>query len=55
LGAVFYLETIKRARKLGMAAGEMSWILEDNQPMNSAIEMLGSKLHKKYRIYHQKF
>jgi len=55
LGAVLYLETILRARKLGMAAGEMSWILEDNQAMNSSIAMFGSTLHKKYRIYQQKF
>jgi hypothetical protein len=55
LGAVLYLQTILRARKLGMAAGEMSWILEDNQAMNSSIAMFGSSLHKKYRIYQQKF
>jgi hypothetical protein len=55
LGAVLYLETILRARKLGMAAGEMSWILEDNQAMNSSIAMFGSTIHKKYRIYQQKF
>jgi GNAT superfamily N-acetyltransferase len=55
LGAILYLETILRARKLGMAAGEMSWILEDNQAMNSAIAMFGSTLYKKYRIYQQKF
>ncbi len=55
LGAVLYLETILRARKLGMAAGEMSWILEDNQAMNSSIAMFGSTLYKKYRIYYQKF
>jgi len=55
LGAVLYLETILRARKLGMAAGEMSWILEDNQAMNSSIALFGSTLYKKYRIYHQKF
>jgi hypothetical protein len=55
LGAVLYLETILRARKLGMAAGEMSWILEDNQAMNNSIALFGSTLYKKYRIYHQRF
>jgi len=39
----------------GVAAGynwaEMSWILETNQPMNSAVERMGALLYKKYRIY----
>jgi hypothetical protein len=30
---------------------EMSWILEDNQPMNSALERLGAKLYKKHVIF----
>ena len=50
-GAVFYLETIKRAKKLGLDGGEMSWILEDNAPMNKAIELLGSKRYKTYRLF----
>jgi hypothetical protein len=29
---------------------EMSWILEDNLPMNSALERLGAKLYKKHVI-----
>jgi len=55
LGSVFYLETIERVKKLGMIGGEMSWILEDNIPMNKAIEMLGSELYKKYRIFQLNF
>ncbi|MGD9488480.1 MAG: N-acetyltransferase [Calditrichaceae bacterium] len=51
LGAIFYIESIRRARKLGYQAGEMSWILEDNHAMNRAIEAVGSRIYKKYRIY----
>ncbi len=51
LGSMFYIETIQRAKKNGYIGGEMSWILEDNEPMNSAIRSLGSDLYKKYRIY----
>jgi hypothetical protein len=55
LGSIFYLETIKRAKQMGIIGGEMSWILEDNHAMNSAIEALGSKKYKTYRVYEQKF
>lgn len=51
LGSVFYIETIKRAKKRGYTGGEMSWILEDNHAMNKAIESFGSSLYKTYRVY----
>ncbi len=51
LGAIFYIETIQRADKKGYTWGELSWILEDNHPMNSAIQTFGSELYKTYRIY----
>ena len=54
-GSLLYIETIQRAIRKGIRGGEMSWILEDNEPMNRAIEMLGSHKHKSYRIYHQDF
>jgi hypothetical protein len=54
LGSVFYVETLRRAMERGLDGGEMSWILEDNYPMNSAIEMFGSKCYKTYRIYHDR-
>ncbi len=44
-----------RIYKDGLAAGydwaEMSWILETNQLMNSAINRMGAELYKKYRIF----
>ncbi len=51
LGPIFYIETIERAQKRGLDGGEMSWVLEDNEPMNKAIELLGSVKHKTYRVY----
>ncbi len=51
LGSIFYIETIRTAKKRGYYGGEMSWILEDNHPMNQAIESIGSKCYKTYRIY----
>jgi GNAT superfamily N-acetyltransferase len=55
LGSIFYLESIRRAKEIGIIGGEMSWILEDNHAMNSAIEALGSKKYKTYRIFEQNF
>lgn len=51
LGSVFYIETIKKAMQQGYTGGEMSWILEDNHPMNRAIAAIGSQCYKTYRIY----
>jgi hypothetical protein len=51
--SIMILKTIKTALDKGLKGGEMSWILEDNQAMNSPIESLGSKKHKIYRIYHK--
>jgi len=51
LDAVFYWEIVNRAAKLGIYLGEASWILEDNDMMNRAAEVMNSELYKKYRIY----
>lgn len=50
-GAILYYETWKNAIKKGYKWGEMSWILEDNEPMNNAIIMAGGRVYKRYRIY----
>ncbi len=55
LGAIFYLKSIQAAERKGLWGGEMSWILEDNIPMNKAIEGFGSKRYKTYRIYGMSF
>jgi len=54
LDAVFYIETLRAARRLGIEWGEMSWILEDNLPMVRAIENLGGEIYKTYKVYDYK-
>ena len=51
IGALFYMEYFKRGPALGYPIGEASWILEDNRPMNKALQMMGAEKTKTYRIY----
>jgi len=51
IDAVLYLDTIRIARELGYEGGEISWTLEDNDLVNRAIESMGGRLSKRYRIY----
>jgi GNAT superfamily N-acetyltransferase len=51
LGAAFYATLVHNAQKLGYGDCEMSWILEDNLLMNRALEEMGAKRYKTYRIY----
>jgi len=44
-----HLETAAAPGKIG--GGEMGWILETNGPMNRAMEGMGGKVVKKYRLY----
>lgn len=49
--AMMYHETAKAAVSKGFRWAEMSWILENNDMMNRAIQMLGGKVYKTHRIY----
>jgi GNAT superfamily N-acetyltransferase len=51
LDAILYLDTLKTARRLGYTGGEISWTLEDNDLVNRAIESMGGRKYKTYRIY----
>jgi GNAT superfamily N-acetyltransferase len=51
LDAVLIVDTVRRAHELGYAGGEISWILEDNELMNRAIESMGGRRSKVYRIF----
>ncbi len=51
LGALFYVESHRRAKEGGYLFGEASWILEDNGPMNKALEQMAGERYKTYRIY----
>ncbi len=35
----------------GVTSGELSWILDDNKPMNRILESYGGHVYKTYRIY----
>jgi len=51
LDVLLYLGLFRNALGIGITWGEMSWILEDNGPMNAAIERFGSRLFRTYRLY----
>ena len=47
----FYLDAFVIGAAKGYLSGELSWILEDNDLMISAIERMGGRHYKTYRIY----
>ena len=49
--ALIFREGFKGVKKGGYKRVEFSWILEDNIPVQRLVEMLGSTLYKKFRIY----
>jgi len=49
--ALFYEEVSRAAVRKGYQWVEMSWILEDNYKVSRAIETLGGKIYRTYRIY----
>jgi GNAT superfamily N-acetyltransferase len=49
--SLMYLDLIKTAHRKGYKWAEMSWILENNMMVNRAIELLGGKVYKTYRVY----
>ena len=51
IDALLYYEVFQTGVKKGYRRGELSWILEDNRLMNRAIETMGAKIYKRYRLY----
>ena len=51
IDALLILHVFREAKKVNMARGECSWILEDNMPMRLAIEKIGGTAYKTYRVY----
>jgi GNAT superfamily N-acetyltransferase len=52
VAAGLYLKHLETAARPGtIAGGEMGWILETNGPMNRAMEGMGGKVVKRYRLY----
>ncbi len=51
IGALLYEQVWEAGLRKGYVAGEMSWILEDNAPMNAAAQLMGARVYKTWRIY----
>ncbi len=52
VAAGLYLKHLETANKPGaIGGGEMGWILETNEPMNRAMEGMGGRVVKRYRIF----
>jgi hypothetical protein len=52
VAAGLYLKHLETAAQPGaIQGGEMGWILETNGPMNRAMEGMGGKVVKRYRLY----
>jgi hypothetical protein len=51
IGPLLYAEYLKRGPANGYPVGEASWILEDNKPMNKALQHMCGERTKVYRIY----
>lgn len=51
IGPLLYVEYLKQGPGNGYPVGEASWILEDNIPMNRALEGMGAFKYKTYRVY----
>jgi GNAT superfamily N-acetyltransferase len=51
VAGLLYREHFDMAEKTPQTGGEMGWILETNEPMNRAMEGMGGKIVKRYRVY----
>jgi GNAT superfamily N-acetyltransferase len=51
LGAILYPALMESGARLGYSLGELSWVAEDNVPMNAVARELAGEPHKSWRIY----
>jgi GNAT superfamily N-acetyltransferase len=51
VAAALYVRHKEVAARVRQKGGEMGWILEVNEPMNRAMEGMGGKVVKRYRLY----
>lgn len=51
IDALLYLALFRNASAAGMTEADMSWILEGNHRMNAAIERMGGRIYRTYRLY----
>ena len=55
VAAAFYAEHFRMASTTRQTGGEMGWILETNTAMNKAMEAMGGRLVKRFRVYERTF
>jgi GNAT superfamily N-acetyltransferase len=51
IAAAFYIAHLERAKHNPITWGEMGWILETNEAMNHAMEGMGGRIVRRYRLY----
>jgi GNAT superfamily N-acetyltransferase len=51
VAAAFYIAHLERAKNNPITWGEMGWILETNDAMNRAMEGMGGRIVRRYRLY----
>jgi GNAT superfamily N-acetyltransferase len=55
VAAALYVEHFDTATRTPQKWGEMGWILESNRNMNKAMEAMGGRIVRRYRVYEQIF
>jgi GNAT superfamily N-acetyltransferase len=55
VAAALYMEHFEVAERTRRKGGEMGWILETNTSMNRAMEAMGGRIVKRYRVYERLF
>jgi hypothetical protein len=50
-GAALYMDLYAAGERTRQKGGEMGWILETNRSMNRAMEALGGRIVKRFRVY----
>jgi GNAT superfamily N-acetyltransferase len=51
VAAALYVEHFDMSARTPIKRGEMGWILESNRNMNRAMEAMGGRIVKRYRLY----
>ena len=54
IGALLYAKVFEMARRKNITSAEASYVMEDNEIMNSNMQNIGGRIYKKYRIYELK-
>jgi hypothetical protein len=55
VAAGLYLKHLETAMEPGaIQGGDMGWILETNEPMNRAMEGMGGRIIKRYRLFERR-